>query len=92
MQRLSDFQHNLITRATDNTDILVAAHNLTNDILDTLEVTAATASQVSHSVSTQSYTSSWWPYIWCPAASLVLGSYGLPPSIGRNFILLVLGQ
>lgn len=28
----------------------------------------------------------------CPAVSLVMGSYGLPPSISRNIALIALGE
>jgi hypothetical protein len=36
--------------------------------------------------------STWWPYIICPAISLVLGSYGLPPSVFRNLMLTAVGE
>lgn len=36
--------------------------------------------------------SSWWPYLVCPAVTLVMGSYGLPPSVLRNMGLIALGQ
>ncbi|CAM1506448.1 Fc.00g060890.m01.CDS01 [Cosmosporella sp. VM-42] len=36
--------------------------------------------------------SGWWPYILCPAASLVMGSYGLEPSAMRNIWLVGLGE
>lgn len=36
--------------------------------------------------------SRWVPYIFCPAASLVMGSYGLPPSTARNILLISLGE
>lgn len=34
----------------------------------------------------------WWPYVICPAVSLVLGSYGLPPSMLRNLGLIAAGE
>lgn len=34
----------------------------------------------------------WWPYVICPAFSLVMGSYGLPPSVTRNIALIALGE
>ncbi|KAI1211431.1 uncharacterized protein F4807DRAFT_459010 [Annulohypoxylon truncatum] len=91
MQRLIGVSENLATGYGDHVNHLHQMHNKTNDILETLENTASSAVYVKHSVLRQS-SSSWWPYIWCPAASLVLGSYGLPPSGTRNLGLLVLGE
>ena len=33
-----------------------------------------------------------WPYLVCPAATLIMGSYGLPPSIFRNMGLIAMGE
>ncbi|KAI1769397.1 hypothetical protein GGR53DRAFT_461557 [Hypoxylon sp. FL1150] len=92
MQRLVYFVENLTTEFNDHTDVLHQARNITNEIRDTLEDTAASANYVGKSFFKQSSTSSWWPYIWGPAASLVLGSYGLPPSASRNIALLTFGE
>ncbi|KAI1141255.1 hypothetical protein F5Y05DRAFT_423139 [Hypoxylon sp. FL0543] len=92
MKRLVGISEVLATQYNDHTDLLLQASNITNEILDTLEDTAASATFVGNSISKQWSTSSWWPYIWCPAASLVLGSYGLPPSAMRNVALLALGE
>ncbi|KAI1410721.1 hypothetical protein F5Y13DRAFT_192048 [Hypoxylon sp. FL1857] len=86
-----EFQ-NLATTFDDHTNRLLQASNITNEILDTLEDTAVSAANVGNSIFKQSSSSSWWPYIWCPAASIVLGSYGLPPSATRNFALLALAK
>ncbi|KAI0477571.1 hypothetical protein GGR56DRAFT_692242 [Xylariaceae sp. FL0804] len=61
----------------------VQARNMTDEILDVLEDTATSAYAVKDSADGRSSSASWWPYIWCPAASLVMGSYGLPPSAAR---------
>lgn len=92
MQRLVYAAENLTTEFHDHTHLLHQARNITNEIRDTLEDTAASASYVGNSFFKQSSTSSWWPYVWGPAASLVLGSYGLPPSAVRNLALLALGE
>ncbi|KAI1480992.1 hypothetical protein F4774DRAFT_66717 [Daldinia eschscholtzii] len=92
MQRLINMTESLAIKYDDHTSLLHEAHNITNDILVTLEDTAASAANVNNSILKQSSDSSWWPYIWCPAASLVLGSYGLPPSVMRNLALLTLGE
>lgn len=92
IQRLMNMTEGLTISYDDHADRLHEARNLTEDILDSLEETAASATYVGSSVLKQSSTSSWWPYIWCPAASLVLGSYGLPPSATRNLALVALGR
>ncbi|KAI1473170.1 uncharacterized protein F4812DRAFT_454985 [Daldinia caldariorum] len=90
MNRLINITENLAIKYDDHTSLLRQAHNITNAILVTLENTAASAVNINKSVLKQLANSSWWP-IWCPAASLVLGSYGLPPSGIRNLALLTLG-
>jgi hypothetical protein len=69
------------------------AMNMTNNILDILEATATVASSVHESALIDSTALGWWwPFIIFPPASLVMGSYGLPPSVLRNFGLLALGE
>lgn len=34
----------------------------------------------------------WWPFIACPVASILAGSYQLKPSVRRNLGLLILGK
>ncbi|KAI1772275.1 hypothetical protein F4818DRAFT_444502 [Hypoxylon cercidicola] len=92
MQRLVYFVENLTTSFYDHTRLLHEARNITNEIRDTLDDTVASANYVGNTMFKQSSASSWWPYVWCPAASLVLGSYGLPPSAARNLALLALGE
>ncbi|RYP75784.1 hypothetical protein DL769_003740 [Monosporascus sp. CRB-8-3] len=92
LQRLVDVTEGLSTKYDDHTELLHRAQNVTSEILDTLEDTAASVSFIGDSFSKHDSASSWWPYIWCPAATLVMGSYGLPPSALRNLGLLALGQ
>ncbi|KAI0386445.1 hypothetical protein F5Y04DRAFT_290077 [Hypomontagnella monticulosa] len=91
MQRLTTMTEGLTTTYDDHTELLNQARNLTDEILGSLEETAASVTYVGNSIK-QSPTSSWWPYVWCPAASLILGSYGLPPSATRNLVLIALGE
>ncbi|KAJ2894856.1 hypothetical protein MKZ38_007174 [Zalerion maritima] len=70
---------------------LTLANNITSDLLDTLETATASAASVNTSLLSKS-GSKWWLYVVCPAASLVFGSYGLPPSALRNIGLLALGE
>lgn len=67
------------------------AQNLTNDILDTLENSAQSATSIQDALTQHSGGRNWWPYIICPVVFLVAGSYGLPPSAIRNLGLLALG-
>ncbi|KAH8200355.1 hypothetical protein TruAng_005508 [Truncatella angustata] len=92
MVRLIDMTEFLTIKYDQHTHILYEAQNMTNNILDTLEDTAASAAIIGDAFSKQSSATSWWPYIWCPAASLVMGSYGLPPSAMRNIALVALGE
>jgi len=71
--------------------MLAQAQNMTNNILDTLESTATSAAGIKGSLSRDDGVSSWWPLLVCPTASLVMGSYGLPPSAVRNLGLVTLG-
>ncbi|RYP59475.1 hypothetical protein DL770_010186 [Monosporascus sp. CRB-9-2] len=91
LKRLVDVTEGLSTKYDDHTELLHRAQNMTSDILSTLEDTAASAFSIGDSFSKHDSAGSWWPYIWCPAASLVMGSYGLPPSALRNLGLLALG-
>ena len=92
------FDHLLATSAElasqhgDHIQLLNTAKNTTNEILDTLEVAASSATSINDSFFKNSFVSSWWPYLICPAATLFLGSYGLAPSAFRNLGLLALGE
>lgn len=72
--------------------MLKQANNITNDILDALEETAAVATWMNQSFFSNIAARSWWPFVLFPTASLIMGSYGLPPSIFRNIGLLVFGE
>ncbi|KAK3902182.1 hypothetical protein C8A05DRAFT_34121 [Staphylotrichum tortipilum] len=91
LSRLAATTDSLTTTVASQTTLLQQARNITSDILDTLEETAATASAMGESFLLRVTARSWWPFVVFPAASLVLGSYGLPPSLGRNVALVVAG-
>ncbi|KAI0592947.1 hypothetical protein F4775DRAFT_580200 [Biscogniauxia sp. FL1348] len=91
IQKLIDMADNLSTKYNDHTGLLQQAQTMTIDILYTLEETAASATAVGDSFIKQS-SAVLWPYIWCPVVSLVMGSYGLPPSALRNLGLFTLGE
>ncbi|KAI5918019.1 hypothetical protein F4810DRAFT_693995 [Camillea tinctor] len=91
IQKLIDITENLSTQYNNHTSLLQQAQIKATDILYILEDTAASATIVGDSFLKHSPTA-WWPYIWCPAVSLVMGSYGLPPSALRNLGLFTLGE
>lgn len=90
MDRLAIATETLSEKFEDHSSMLKQVSNITNDILDTLEETAVVASSVNESFS-RATTLRRWPFAIFPTATLVLGSYGLPPSILRNLALLALG-
>ncbi|KAI0469068.1 hypothetical protein F4859DRAFT_488453 [Xylaria cf. heliscus] len=92
MQRLLDISDTLAGKYDAHTDLLQQAQNITLEILESLEDTAASASVISNGYLGHHSLKSWWLYIWCPAVSLVMGSYGLPPSMLRNLGLIALGE
>ncbi|KAH8666556.1 hypothetical protein BX600DRAFT_511482 [Xylariales sp. PMI_506] len=92
MQRLVGMSEDLSWKYESHTGLIEQAYNITNELLDTLEDTTITVATVGGILSYQSSTHFWWPYILCPAVSLVMGSYGLPPSVVRNLALVALGE
>lgn len=92
MMRLASVTESLSQTYEQHSQRLNEAHNTTNEILGTLEDMVISTATMSEAILQRTSHSSWWPYIWCPAASLVMGSYGLPPSAARNLGLVVLGM
>ncbi|KAM7204954.1 nuclear fusion protein KAR5 [Naviculisporaceae sp. PSN 640] len=92
MDRLLVATETIAAKYEDHTHTLTQARNLTNDLLDSLEETAATVSDVKSSLFRDVSPGNWWPHIVFPTVTLVMGSYGLPPSFIRNFGLLALGE
>ncbi|KAL2143936.1 hypothetical protein VTI28DRAFT_9766 [Corynascus sepedonium] len=90
--RLATATEQLATKFEDHSSMLKQANNITNDILDALEETAAVANWMNQSFFSNTATRTWWPFVLFPTASLIMGSYGLPPSIFRNIGLLVFGE
>ena len=92
MDRILEATVTLSTKFDGHSAALIQAKNITDEILDSLEGTVATALSINESFFNSATTKSWWPFVICPTASLVFGSYGLPPSILRNFGLLAFGE
>ncbi|KAI2633316.1 hypothetical protein GGS21DRAFT_491037 [Xylaria nigripes] len=91
LQRLTQTSNSLTDQFDVQMDLLKGAQNITKDIYKSLADAAASAATVGNLFLENSLTS-WWPYIWCPMVSLVMGSYGLPPSLLRNLGLVALGE
>ncbi|TKW58457.1 hypothetical protein CTA1_3844, partial [Colletotrichum tanaceti] len=92
LERLLDVTEDLSSKYESHTDNLDLAQRLSGSLLETLDDMVVSTSDVRGSLSRRSSWTSWLPYIMCPAASLLMGSYGLPPSAIRNFGLIVLGK
>ncbi|KAH8904464.1 hypothetical protein BR93DRAFT_917064 [Coniochaeta sp. PMI_546] len=92
IDRLIVASENLVSKHEDHAYLLRQATNITTELLDTLEDTASAATRIGKSVFDSSVSGTWWPYMICPAISLVMGSYGLPPSILRNLGLIAVGE
>ncbi|KAK3349367.1 hypothetical protein B0T25DRAFT_547849 [Lasiosphaeria hispida] len=92
MDRLIATTEKLSTNHEHHTLMLTQAANMTSELLDTLEETSSKAQSLNRSLIVDAMSGSWWPYVLCPAGFLILGSYGLPPSAGRNIGLLATGE
>ncbi|OIW24396.1 hypothetical protein CONLIGDRAFT_718356 [Coniochaeta ligniaria NRRL 30616] len=92
IDRLIVASETLASKHEDHAYLLRQASNITTELLDTLEEAASAATRIGKSVFDTSISGAWWPYMICPAVSLVMGSYGLPPSILRNLGLIAAGE
>ncbi|KAK4160070.1 nuclear fusion protein KAR5 [Cladorrhinum sp. PSN259] len=92
VDRILEATETLSAKFDDHSVTLTQARNLTNEILDSLEGTAAAALSVNDSLFKSATTQSWWPLIICPTVSVYVGSYGLTPSVLRNLGLAALGE
>lgn len=91
LERLLTTTQTLAGNSEAHAQILQTAANITNDLLDTLEVSTATAESLNQSLGTAG-PGSWWSFVFYPAVTLVLGSYGLEPSMVRNLALIAAGE
>lgn len=91
MTKLEELADNLALKYGNHETRLDEALQKSNQVLDVLEETAASAAGL------QGYMFnglvSWlWPYVVCPFLSLVMGSYRLEPSAVRNLWLFGIGK
>jgi hypothetical protein len=71
----------------NHTESLEQARFTTENIIQTLEKTAAIAKSWTEMLTVSSIAGDWALRIIMPPSALVLGSYGLPPSLARNAAL-----
>ncbi|KAH8722129.1 hypothetical protein BGZ61DRAFT_572420 [Ilyonectria robusta] len=92
MERLEGLADHLLVKFDKHEGRLEQAQQKTTQILDTLDAATVSASAFRNSFFRGFGFSGLWPYVLFPVASLVMGSYGLEPSIGRNLWLVGVGE
>jgi hypothetical protein len=92
MHQLQIYVDAMSSRYNEHGKRLKEAQRRADEILGTLDSAASSAASFQNSISSTLGLKGWWPYIYCPLASLVMGSYGLPPSAMRNLVLVGLGE
>lgn len=92
MERLEGLADHLLVKFDKHEGRLEQAQQKTTQILDTLDAATESASAFRNSFFRGFGFSGLWPYVLFPVASLVMGSYGLEPSIGRNLWLVGVGM
>lgn len=91
MENLAALAHGLTLGQQHHQEHLRDVHEMAERILETLtSVSLSLGSLRGFLLGARRY-SRWWPCVVCPATTLVVGSYGLPPSTMRNLLLFVLG-
>jgi hypothetical protein len=92
MKRLEHVADSLSFKFHNHEEALNAARRRAEEISRTLQSAADSASTFTGYMSSGLGLSKWLPYVYCPLASLFVGSYGLPPSAARNFVLIGIGK
>ncbi|KID77923.1 Nitrilase/cyanide hydratase and apolipoprotein N-acyltransferase, partial [Metarhizium brunneum ARSEF 3297] len=87
MEELSLLADLVADKHHSHQEMLQSAQNETAYLLASLEAASFSMGNLRASFSDLGSVG-WWPYIICPAVSLVLGSYRLQPSATRNILLL----
>ncbi|PTB42817.1 uncharacterized protein TrAFT101_001400 [Trichoderma asperellum] len=92
MKRLEGLADSLLIQHEGHQERLVHAQQTASNLVDILDSASSSAATLRTSIYNSIGWGSWWPYVFCPLTSLVVGSYGLPPSATRNFMLISLGE
>ncbi|KAM4063080.1 tht1-like nuclear fusion protein [Hirsutella rhossiliensis] len=92
MQRLSELANALTVKQEGHQERLEQAQQQALQVLKTLDSVSATAVTFKSTLLGGLGLTKWWPYVFCPVMSLIVGSYGLPPSTIRNIVLVGMGE
>lgn len=92
MEKLVEVADGLAVKQEQHQQSLTDVQETTEKILRTLNSVSDTAETFQNSILGGLGLANWWPYFVCPATTLVIGSYGLPPSAFRNVVLFGLGM
>ncbi|KAF4991087.1 hypothetical protein FGRMN_8047 [Fusarium graminum] len=92
VMRLDEHADDLLVKYDSHELRLNQALQKTNQVLDILDTAAASASVLQGYAFGGFGLSRFWPHVFCPVLFLAMGSYRLPPSLGRNLWLIGLGE
>ncbi|KAH6900696.1 hypothetical protein B0T10DRAFT_571311 [Thelonectria olida] len=92
MEKLEQIADDLLDKFGDHEGRLDEAQRKAAHLLETLDAVTVSATSFGSSIFGGLKLSAAWPYIICPVASLIMGSYRLEPSIGRNLWLVGIGE
>ncbi|KAL7782475.1 hypothetical protein V8C43DRAFT_197785 [Trichoderma afarasin] len=92
MKKLEGLADSLLAQHKGHQEQLVSAQQTASDLIDILDSASSSAVTLRGSIYSGFGWGSWWPHVFCPLMSLVVGSYGLPPSATRNIMLISLGE
>jgi hypothetical protein len=91
MHNLANHAEHIALLYHEHDERLTMAQKRADDILDTLDTAVSSASNLGFLMPGFGI-SGWWPYIYCPAVTVVAGSWGLPASLLRNIALIGIGE
>ncbi|KAL7913259.1 hypothetical protein GGI35DRAFT_491432 [Trichoderma velutinum] len=92
MKKLEVLADSLLAQHRGHHEQLVSAQQTASDLIDILDSASSSAVTLRSSIYGGFGWGSWWPHVFCPLMSLIVGSYGLPPSATRNIVLISLGE
>ncbi|KAL7816217.1 hypothetical protein V8C26DRAFT_97895 [Trichoderma gracile] len=92
MQQLEGLADSLLVKHKAHKERLSNAQQTASDLMDILDSASTSAVTLRSSIYNSFGWGSWWPHVFCPLTSLVVGSYGLPPSAMRNVVLIGIGE
>nr|XP_036587825.1 nuclear membrane fusion protein kar5 [Colletotrichum truncatum]KAF6798966.1 nuclear membrane fusion protein kar5 [Colletotrichum truncatum] len=92
LRGLSVLTENLSLQYETHVRSLTQAQQTSEDLIGKLDKIAQSASDIHGSVNSSSGWRTYVPYLVCPTVSLLMGSYGLPPSASRNLVLITIGE